>query len=642
MSEPHIAPYGSWKSPVTAEMLVTGRVGLDNVLIDGTDVYWVESRPHERGRQTIMRLSPGDRPRELLPPPLNARSRVHEYGGAPFTASGGTLFFSNFADNRLYRLDPASPDPRPITPEANLRYADVVVDAPRGRLVCIREDHTNEPQEAVNTIVALNPNNDPTGDTVLVQGCDFCSSPRISPDGARLAWLQWNHPNMPWDGCELWLGDFDSHGLVTNRVKVAGGPTEAICQPEWSPDGTLYFIDEQTGWWNLYRFQDGKSVPLHPMPAEFGVPHWVFGTSTYAFESSDRIVCTYSHLGIRSIAVLDPHTGDLRNLPTPFTAFSQVRAMPGYAVAIADSPSDDTLLVRINLDTGAVETLQRSGTLQISPDYISVAQPIEFPTTGGRTAYGFYYPPKNSDFVAPEGEKPPLLVLSHGGPTSATSSALSLRTQFWTSRGIAVLDVNYGGSTGYGREYRHRLDGQWGIVDVDDCVNGALYLVNQGLADGNRLAIRGGSAGGFTTLNALTFHDVFRVGASYYGIADLEALAKDTHKFESRYGDNLVGPYPERRDLYIARSAIHHTDLLSCPIIFFQGLDDKVVPPAQSRMMVDALKQKGLPVAYIEFEGEGHGFRQAQNTIRATQAELDFYAKILNFTPARPPSQQNA
>lgn len=636
MAEPQVAPYGSWKSPVTAEMLVADRVGLGQVVVDGDDIYWSESRPQERGRQTVMRLSPDGSIQELLPSPFNSRTRVHEYGGAAFTAGGGTFYFSNFADGRLYRLDRGDKEPRPITPEAELRYADAVLDKSRNRLLCIREDHTNEGEEATNTIVALNPNNDPTGGTVLIQGCNFYSSPRISPDGAHLAWLQWNHPNMPWDGCELWLGDFDPQGRVTSRVKVAGGATEAICQPEWSPDGTLYFIDEQTGWWNLYRWQDGKAAPVHPMQAEFGVPHWVFGTSTYAFESAHRMVCTYGRTGVWSIAVLDTRTGEMRELNAPFTDFSQVRAMPGYAVVVAGSPSDDTMLARINLDSGAVETLKKSGNLEISKDYISVAEPIEFSTEGGRTAYGFYYAPKNPDFVAPEGEKPPLLVMSHGGPTSYTSDALSLRTQYWTSRGIAVLDVNYGGSTGYGREYRHRLDGQWGIVDVDDCINGALYLVRQGLADGNRLAIRGGSAGGFTTLNALTFHNVFHVGASYFGVADLEALAKDTHKFESRYEDSMVGPYPERRDLYVARSAVHHTDQLSCPIIFFQGLDDKVVPPSQSQMMVNALKQKGLPVAYIEFEGEGHGFRQAQNITRSTEAELYFYSKILGFTPADP------
>jgi dipeptidyl aminopeptidase/acylaminoacyl peptidase len=348
------------------------------------------------------------------------------------------------------------------------------------------------------------------------------------------------------------------------------------------------------------------------------------------------MVCTYGQRGVWSIAVLDTGTGEMRELTTPFTDFEQVRAMPGYAVVVAGSPSDDAVLARIDLDSGAVEVLKRSGDLKIDKSYISVAQSIEFPTEGGRTAYGFYYAPRNPDFAAPEGEKPPLLVMSHGGPTSATSDTLSLRTQYWTSRGIAVLDVNYGGSTGYGREYRHRLDGQWGIVDVDDCINGALYLVRQGLADGDRLAIRGGSAGGFTTLNALTFHDVFHVGASYYGVADLEALAKDTHKFESRYGDSMVGPYPEQRDLYMERSAIHHTDQLSCPIIFFQGQDDMVVPPSQSRMMVDALRQKGLPVAYMEFEGEGHGFRQAANITRSTDAEMYFYSKILGFELAEP------
>lgn len=636
MADVQIAPYGSWKSPISSRMLVADRVGIGQAWLDGGDIYWSETRPQEGGRQTVMRMSNDGAAEELLPPPWNARSRVHEYGGAAFIASERTLFFSDFRDGRLHRLDPGTERPQPITPEAQLRYADFRVDKGRNRLVSVREDHIVKNREAVNNIVGVDEENDLLGGTVLVEDCDFYASPRISPDGAQLAWLQWNHPNMPWDGCELWVGDYDGEGNVVNRRKVAGGPTESVSQPEWSPDGTLYFIGEETGWWNLYRWRDGASEALHPMEAEFGRPLWQFGGSTYAFESADRIVCTYGQMGMWRLALLDTRTLELRDLDLPFTEFYQVRATPGWAVFVGPSPTEDVALARLELETGNLEILKRAGNLDIDPGYISVAQPIEFPTEGGRTAHGFYYAPTNPDFAAPEGEKPPLIVMSHGGPTSSTSSTLDLDTQYWTSRGFAVLDVNYGGSTGYGREYRQRLNGQWGVVDVDDCVNGAQYLVSQGLADGNRLAIRGGSAGGYTTLNAVTFRDVFHVGASYYGIGDLEAMDADTHKFESRYLTSMIGPYPQARDLYMERSAIHHTDRLRCPIIFFQGLDDEVVPPNQSRMMVDALKRKGVPVAYIEFEGEGHGFRRAENIIRATDAELYFYSKILGFDLAEP------
>jgi dienelactone hydrolase len=636
MSNPQVAPYGSWKSPISSRMLVADRVGLGQVWLDAGDIYWSETRPQEGGRQTVMRLSPGGEPQELLPPPWNVRNRVHEYGGAAFIVSEGTLYFSNFSDGRTYRLGPAASEPRPITPEAQLRYADARVDTARNRLICVREDHTVEGHEAVNTIVAVNAGHDPSGGAILIEGSDFYSSPRISPDGTRLAWLQWDHSNMPWDGCELCVGDFDSDGTVTNRTHVAGSTTESVSQPEWSPDGTLYFIGEETGWWNLYRWRNGSVEPLHPMEAEFGRPMWQFGGSNYAFESADRLVCAYGHMGLWRLALLDTRTLELRDLDLPFTEFWQIRAEPRHAVFVGGSPTDDMALARVELESGKLEILKRAGHIEVEPGYISVAQPIEFPTEGGRTAHAFYYPPTNPDFVAPQGEKPPLIVMSHGGPTSSTSSTLDLDTQYWTSRGFAVLDVNYGGSTGYGREYRQRLNGRWGVVDVDDCVHGALYLVQRGLADGDRLAIRGGSAGGYTTLNALTFRDVFHVGASYYGIGDLEAMDEDTHKFESRYNHSMIGPYPEKRDLYIERSAIHHTHRLNSPMIFFQGLDDMVVPPNQSRMMVDALRNKGVPVAYIEFEGEGHGFRRAENIIRATEAELYFYSKILGFDLAEP------
>ncbi len=504
-------------------------------------------------------------------------------------------------------------------------------------MVCVREDHTVAGREAVNAIVSLDLDGGGDGDAqVLVSGNDFYAAPRLSPDGTRLAWLTWNHPNMPWDGTELWVGELRADGSLGRTERVAGGPAESIFQPEWSPGGVLHFVSDRTGWWNLYRWRDGRIEPLAEMAAEFGLPQWVFGMATYGFASAERIICAYTEGGTDHLAALDTATGRLAPIDTPYAEIGAVRVGPGRALLLAGSPTEPTSLVQLDLATGQCEVLRRSSGVPVDPGYLSPPQPIEFPTEGGLTAHAFFYPPRNPDYVAPPGERPPLLVISHGGPTGATSSTLDLRIQYWTSRGIGVLDVNYGGSTGYGRAYRGRLEGRWGVVDVDDCANGARYLVGRGAVDGDRLIIRGGSAGGYTTLCALTFRDVFQAGASYYGVSDLEALAQETHKFESRYLDRLVGPYPERADLYRERSPIHFTDRLSCPVIFFQGLEDPVVPPSQAEQMVEALRAKGLPVAYVPFEGEQHGFRRAEHIKRALEAELYFYAQVFGFALAEP------
>jgi dipeptidyl aminopeptidase/acylaminoacyl peptidase len=615
--------------------MVSSDIVLRDLSLDGDDLYWLEGRPAEGGRGVIVRRTPDGETNDVTPPGFNVRTRVHEYGGGAYLVDGGTVYFSNFKDQRLYRQDHGS-EPRPITPEteARLRYADCVADRKRGRLICVREDHTVEGREPVNTLAAVSLEGDGVGGHVLVEGNDFYSSPRISPDGSRMAWLTWHHPNMPWDGTELWVGEFAADGAMQKTRKVAGGPEESVFQPEWSPDGTLYFVSERTGWWNIYRLRAGQAEPLFTMEAEFGVPQWAFRQSTYAFESAARIVCMYNQGGNSRLATINTSTGQLQPIANTFTSISSVKAAPGYAYYIGASYTSAPMIIRQHLETGAIDEIKMSSEAQIDPGYVSMARANEFPTEGGLTAHAFFYKPKNCDYRAPEGEKPPLLVKSHGGPTDFAEARFDLETQYWTSRGIAVLDVNYGGSTGYGREYRQRLNGQWGVVDVDDCVNGARYLVEQGLVDGDRLIIRGGSAGGYTTLNALTFRDTFKVGASYYGVGDLEALATDTHKFESRYLDSMVGPYPDRKDLYYERSAINFTDRLSCPIIFFQGLEDKVVLPNQTEMMVDALRKKGLPVAYLPFEGEGHGFRKAENIKRSLDAEFYFYARIFGYEPA--------
>jgi dipeptidyl aminopeptidase/acylaminoacyl peptidase len=630
---PIVSPYGSWKSPITAEVVAAGEIGLEQIRLDGNDIYWIERRSQESGRKVIVRCSANAQMSDLTPFPLNARTRVHEYGGGDYAVLNGTIVFSNFTDQRLYIQRPGL-EPKPLTPDAPLRYADGQIDRRRNVFFCVREDHSGQ-GEAINAIVRVDLNRADPG-TIVVSGNDFYSSPRLSPDGSLLAWLTWNHPNMPWDGTELWVGELNADGSVSKQHRVAGGVNESVCQPEWSPNGVLHFVSDRTGWWNLYRWRENMVEPLCPMDAEFGEPQWVFGGSLYGFESAHRIVCSYTQSGYSQVALLDTATGVLNRIDLPYTAISQVRVGRGRLVFIGASSIETSSIVSLDLASRDLRVLYRARESQVDAGYLSPPRAIEFPTERGLTAHGYFYLPRNRDYAAPTDEKSPLLVLSHGGPTSATSASLKYGIQYWTSRGIAVLDVNYGGSSGYGRAYRERLNGQWGIADVDDCVNGARYLVQHGEVDGNRLAIRGGSAGGYTTLCALTFRDIFKAGASHYGVSDLEALAKDTHKFESRYLDTLIGPYPKRRDLYVERSPIHFTERLSCPMILFQGLEDQVVPPGQAEKMVEAVRAKKLPVAYLTFAGEQHGFRKAENIKRVLEAELYFYSKVFGFELADP------
>lgn len=633
MPAQQIAPYGSWKSPITSDLIVAATIGLGQIALDGDTVYWSEARPTEGGRNVVVRWSPDGQTTDLLPAPFNARTRVHEYGGGAFAVHQDVVYFSHFPDQRLYQ-QALSSEPQPLTHSGALRYADAMLDKRRNRLICVCEDHTATNQEPVNKLVSINLS---TGEvSTLVAGHDFYSSPRLSPDGSRLAWLAWKHPNMPWDGTELWVGEFTTEGRIAQERHVTDGPTESVFQPEWAPDGVLHFISDRTGWWNLYRWRNGEVEALCPMEAEFGRPQWVFGMSTYAFVSAHTLVCAYSTKGTWRLALLDTTTRTLTPLNTPYTEIWDVRATSTHVVFGGGSPTAPAAIVRLDLSTQQSTILRRANTLSLDPGYFSVPQAIAFPTENGLSAHALFYPPQNRDYAAPATEKPPLLVKSHGGPTASAQTTLNLSIQYWTSRGVAVLDVNYGGSSGYGRAYRNRLKGQWGIVDVDDCVNGAKFLVEKGLADANRLAITGGSAGGYTTLCALTFRNFFKAGASHYGICDLEALAHDTHKFESRYEESLVGPYPARQDLYRERSPIHFTSRLSCPVIFFQGLEDKIVPPNQAEMMVAALRTKGVPVAYVPFAGEQHGFRKAENIKRALDAELYFYSRVFGFSLADP------
>lgn len=613
-------------------------IGLPETRIDNGEIYWLESRPQEAGRSVVVRhIAWNNTVEDVTPQGFNVRTRVHEYGGGAWNVVDGMIYFSNHADNRLYRMDRYGHQPLPMSPEGPWRYADGAIDSHRRCWIGVREDHSADHSHAsqpVNTIVQIDLGHSwgatpADSGTVLASGHDFYSSPRVSPDGRWLAFLAWDHPNMPWVGTGLYV--LDLKNVDAKPLLVAGGPHESIFQPEWAPDGSaLYFISDRSGWWNLYRQKARSPVePLTSMEVEFGQPQWVFGMSTYAFADKDRLVCSYVSKGLGYLAQIDLGSGEFKTLELPWTDFSSVRAYQNRAVFRAGSATVPAGITVLNLDTGETEILRSATSMHADPEvakYFSSAEAVEFPTSADQTAFGLYYPAFNPDYEAPADEKPPLLVKVHGGPTAAASSTLNPGIQFWTSRGIAVLDVNYGGSTGFGRAYRERLDGNWGIVDVEDCVNGARHLAQKGLVDGNRSVITGGSAGGYTVLAALTLHDYFRGGASHYGVSDLAFLAKDTHKFESRYLDGLIGPYPAREDLYRERSPMTHADRLSVPVIFFQGDEDMVVPVSQTEMMVEALRKKGTAVGYLLFSGEQHGFRKSENMKRALDAELYFYA----------------
>jgi dipeptidyl aminopeptidase/acylaminoacyl peptidase len=626
-SRKQIVPYGSWPSPLSAARVTAGALRLDQIQLDGDDVYWLEGRASEGGRNVIVKRSPSGEIVDVTPAGFNVRSRVHEYGGGAYAVYHRTIFFSNFTDQRVYQQDPDG-EAKPIT-EEGASYADFRMDPLRSRLIGVRE------RDGQNTIVAI------PGD-VLVSGADFYSDPIVSPDGRFLAWLQWNHPNMPWDGTELWVALINPDGSIGSREKIAGGSEESIFQPEWSPDSALFFVSDRTGWWNLYRWRGLAVDPVYPMAAEFGKPQWTFSMVTYAFVDENRIAATYTENGRWKLALIDPTARRFTAADLPVEPIESIRARATESIArategtersdiyfIGGSPTDLPAIYCYSTG-GKLHMLRSSATDAIAREWISVAEAVTY-RAGDRDVHAFYYPPTNPDVSAPPDTPPPLIVVTHGGPTGATLDVLDPKVQFWTSRGFAVLDVNYSGSTGYGRPYRDRLKGRWGIVDVEDAVGGAHAMVAAGKADPDRLIIRGGSAGGYTTLAALTFHDTFKSGASYYGISDLEVLQQDTHKFEARYNDSLIGPYPEARATYRERSPIHFTDRLSCPIILFQGLEDKVVPPNQSEMMAEAVRKKGLKVKYVTFEGEQHGFRRAENIIRCLEEELAFYRDVFGM-----------
>lgn len=648
MAEKLTAPYGSWRSPIDASEVAAGGTAsgglMSEVRYHDGKWYWIEPRPREGGRHVLMVRNQDGSVEDAVPGEFNVRTQVYEYGGGDFCLVGDAVLFSNFKDQRLYRHRPGE-TPEPITPDPEqprgLRYA-AGEPAPDGRwVICVRERHMQDGR-VLHDLVRIDPEGEQPPQTV-VSGRDFYGEPRISPDGSLLAWLAWDHPNMPWDGTELWLGEISKDGEVGQERKIVGGSAESIFQPEWNPDGVLHFISDRSDWWNLYRWEGEVVQRVFTMDAEIALPQWVLAYRRYAFLEDGRIAFAYRQDGIDHLGLFDPG-GNLQRISTSYTAIPYLDGDGRTTLGlIAGSFKEAPAVVLYETETEQGEVVHRNISPKIDASFYAQAVPITFPTEGGQSAYGLFYPPQSNAYQGPEGELPPLLTFVHGGPTSAARPYLQLEIQYWTSRGFAVVDVNYGGSTGYGRKFRERLKGQWGIVDVVDSINAARYLVEQGKVDGRQLLIRGGSAGGWTTLCALTMHDVFKCGASYYGVADLGTFAEITHKFEQHYDESLIGPR-EDKELYRERSPINHTDELSCPVIFFQGTEDKIVPPSQTEDMVEAMRSKGLPFAYLLFEGEGHGFRRADTVQRCLEAELYFYSRVFEFElgdPVEPVEVEN-
>ncbi|MGH6985322.1 MAG: prolyl oligopeptidase family serine peptidase [Caulobacteraceae bacterium] len=627
-----IAPFGCWTSPIGADRLAAGAIAVSDLRVSGGDVYWVESRPAEGGRGVVMRANDGSAEaiEELTPRAFNVRTRVHEYGGAPFFAGANGLVFANFADQRLYCQSPGEP-PEPVT-TPGLRFADIA-PGPAGGLLAVREDHRGggEPR---NAAVRLSCTPGEEG-VVLFGASDFVASPRADAERRRIALVAWDHPNMPWDDTSLMVGEFGPEGLLGLR-RIAGGPGVSAIEPQWGEDGRLWFISDESGWWNLHVWSEGgEARPTLRKDAEFAGPAWTLGHSDYALFGPDRVLARWSGEGAPVLALIEAASGKIREFSHSFVELSGlVRLDERRAAMIAASADDTPSVVLLDIESGAWRIVRRPSAAGLTTEEISVARAVRFPTKGGAQAHAFYYPPTNGRFEGPKGEKPPLVLQVHGGPTGHAGPGFRLATQYWTSRGFAFLDVNYGGSAGYGRAYRKRLEGQWGLVDVDDARAAAQFLVSEGLADPARLAIRGGSAGGFTVLACLTKGGVFGAGASYYGVADLGALARETHKFESRYLDGLIGPWPQAKAVYDARSPLFHLEGFSAPLIILQGADDPIVPRAQALSIRDALLAKGSPVAFLEFQGESHGFRKAETLIACAEAELSFYGQVFGFDPA--------
>jgi len=631
------AVYGNWPSDITAQLIIDDSITIDEARQVSDSLYYIERRPQEAGRCVIVKIT-GNKSIDILTAPYSARSRVHEYGGGCYCVHKDSVFFVNDNDQDIYLIKDKQTSR--ITTADNKRFADFSYDKKFNRLIAICETRVDD--TVLNSIVSIDVNSGEISDIETAN--DFYASPRLNDFATQLCWQTWNHPNMPWDGNQLWIADINKNGQLLNKKHIAGGKNISVFQPQWSANGILHFISDDTGWWHLYRYSTIKHSDeieqLTHGEKEFGLPQWVFAQSTYAFINSTDILCCYQSGGKSTLAKLSlSGQAELVDLNTDWQMFSSVTADADYIGFIAASNHGFPQLVSATFDfkptpSSLLTTVVKTSCfLPVTAEYYSKAQSIEFNNRKNQTVFANYYPPVNPGYQANKNESPPLIVICHGGPTGQSSIALDAKKQFWTSRGFALLDINYSGSTGYGREYRLRLDNNWGKLDVEDCCDAALYAVSQGLANKNQLIIRGSSAGGYTVLAALTFEQVFSAGASYYGISELTSLASDTHKFESRYLDRLIGPYPETRDLYQQRSPINHTEQLNCPVIFFQGTEDRVVPKQQAEKMFDALNKKGLPVAVQYFEGEQHGFRKADTIKQSLENELSFYQLIFDLKP---------
>ena len=639
-----IAPYGSWESPLSAADIAGAQHQVSAAAFVGDDLWWSELRPAENGRDAVCRRDASGAPFDVLPAPWNARTRVHEYGGGAWaTTSDGRLVFAEFSDQRLYRLDPGSTEPVPLTPApdlaAGLRYAELSVLESAGEVWCVRESHDGD-GGLVRDIAAVPLDASAASDASRVRsvvgGSRFLAYPRLSPSGRQLAWIAWEHPQLPWDGTELRVADLGPDGSCGPCRTLLGSTTESVLQPEWADESHLYVVSDRSGWWNLYRVAAAGDVApqaLCEYEADFAGPLWTLGTRWYAPLRDGRLL-TVRTLGLDRLALLDPTAGTLTDVDLGDLTGLQIASVRDGSVALFSSGAQSAHGLRVlDLESGSVQLVRSSVDALPPAGYLPEARAMTFAGPGGREVHAFVYPPRNPDFRALDEELPPYLAFVHGGPTGHVSARLNLTIAYFTSRGIGIVDVNYGGSTGYGREYRERLRGQWGIVDVEDTVAAVVGLADAGLADRARLAIEGGSAGGWTVLAALTRTDVFACGASYFGIADLTGFSEDTHDFESRYVDGLVGPLPEARELYDERAPINHVDGLSCPVLLLQGLDDPVVPPSQSERFRDAMVAKGIPHAYLAYEGESHGFRRTSTMVHSREAELSFYGQIMGFDP---------
>jgi len=614
--------YGRWPSPITAELLTQDVKHYGYLTLDNETLYWTELRPSEGGRVAIVKQTETGN-RDVISKDYNARTRVHEYGGRPFAVQDGIIYFVNFSDQRLYKQEKGL-SPTPITEKNGPRLADFFSTSKT--LYAVAEQHKDNESEAENSIVAIDLENESTH--TLISGHDFYASPSVNKEGTKIAWITWNHPNMPWDTTELWLGDLVD-GTVQNKKRLSSGDNEAVQFPKWGPDGSLYFISDKSGWWNLYRYHKQEIEAIYPKEAEFGIPLWVLGGSVYTFVG-DRILARYKKEGAAHLVLIDPEKKTATTIKTDASAFSELHSNKNTIAMIQASPNKRAEIIIMDHKGENPTVVAKNQDLNIDSAFFSRARHLAFPSAKNRTAYAYYYPPTNKDYKGPEDALPPLLVKTHGGPTSNTSDVFNLGIQYWTSRGFAVLDVDYGGSTGYGRKYRNLLRGNWGIVDREDVEHGAAFLVGKGLVHPKKLAIDGGSAGGYTTLNALAFGDLFTVGASYYGVSSVELLAKQTHKFESRYTDLLIGPYPEFADIYRKRSALPNADRISCPVIFFQGTEDKIVLPNQTEEMYRALKKKGIKTEMVLYDGEQHGFRKAENIQDAIERERAFFLDVFD------------